>query len=76
MLIYIYIYIYIYIHSFFSSFKSYSLNFIEDILHLVLAFVAFAGSIATPGSVARFGVVWCIEIFYKFIVVNNLILKL
>ena len=52
-----YIYIYIYIYSFFSSFKSSSRNFNEGILHLFSAFVVFDGSIATPGSVARFRVI-------------------
>ena len=61
------------------SFKNFSCNFNEDIFRLVfslVAFVAFIGFVATSDSVASSGVGTRVVILYKFLIENNMLLKL
>ena len=61
------------LYSFLISFQKFSRSFNEDILRLVFAFVGFfATSCSVSGTAAGSGV----EIWSKFFIGNNLILKL
>ena len=59
-----------YFLSFLISFKNFSLNSYENILWLVLAFVAFVGSVAASG------VGLCVGNLCKLCIGNNQLLKL
>ena len=61
---------FIFFSSFLILFKNSSLNFNEDILHLVFAFAAFVGSVATSGVGSR------VVILSKYFIGNNRLLKL
>ena len=62
--------------SFLISFKKFSRNFNDYILHLVCAFFAFLGFFATSGFAAGSGVVLRVEILSKLFLGNNLLLRL
>ena len=71
------------LYSFLISFQKFSRSFNEDILRLVFAFVGFfatsnsvAGSFATSCSVSGTAAGSGVEIWSKFFIGNNLILKL
>ena len=55
--------------SFWISFKKFSRNFNEDILRLVLAFIAFVGSVATSGVGSS------VRVISKIFIGNNLLFK-
>ena len=62
--------------SFLISFKKFSRNFNDYILHLACASFAFLGFFATSGFAAGSGVVLRVEILSKLFLGNNLLLRL